>query len=319
MHLNDAITTYLDHRRRQRRSPDTIRLYQQQLTTWQQWRETHDHAPILHSISIDELRAFFAYLSETPPHRGSRQQHSGLAGRTVRSYYRTLRGFWGWLSFEEDTHGETLLLPRQLRYFHNNRIPLPAIDERERPALTREQLDQLLTAANNGHDEASARDRAILLLLWESGMRIHELAGLTDACIDLDRQQARIIGKGNKQGVVFWGKATRFALEDYLRQRRGDPGGPLLRGVSWRNNGEALTPNLIRCLIKRLAKHANINLPTGSPCHCFRHGFARELRRRGLSREEVGELLRHDDPATTQIYLGLDEEPLRTAHRRAFP
>jgi integrase len=186
--------------------------------------------------------------------------------------------------------------------------------------MTEEKLAQLLEAAGDGSDEESARNRAILLLLFESRLRVSELASLQDGSLDLAARTAWIVGKGRKAGVVFWGPRTAVALMHYLRLRRGKRGGelPLFRGCSSRNQGEAVTDNLVRMMLRRLAASAGVALPPGSPCHCFRRGFAQACRRAGLGREEVQALLRHDDLSTTLRYLGDDEAPLQRSHRRVF-
>ena len=164
----------------------------------------------------------------------------------------------------------------------------------------------------------AARDLLILRLLWESGMRVHELAGLTDAAVDPATRSAIIVRKGNKQAVVCWGPLAAAALRAYLPLRRGRAGGPLLRGVGSRNHGDAATPNLVRCMVKRLAQQAGIALPIGSPCHSFRRAFARRARRGGASTEEVGELLRNSTPAVVRGYMGLEAEVRRRTYDRVF-
>jgi integrase/recombinase XerD len=195
-------------------------------------------------------------------------------------------------------------------------------------------------AAGDGNDEESARDLALLWILWDSGARAIEIARLRDANIDLIEREAYVRGKGSdggKPGMISWTPNTNYMLRRYLKLRRGLPyempqagqhspswnkmelenSPPLFRGVSSRNNGGAVSPNLIRCLLKRLAKRAGITLPSGSPCHSFRHKFARRMRQAGLSKAEVGELLRDSTPSVVDQYLGLDEEPRRRLYRRA--
>lgn len=316
----DAIRLFLDHRRRKRRAPATLELYAHQLGAWVCWRQDRGYGERLADVTLDELRAFFAYLAdELVADRGLRRGTPGLSPRTIHGYHRTLRVFWRWLEYEEDAAGAPLLRAPQLRLFRNDRIPLPAIDRREGPAIAAAQYEQLLAAAQLSEEaEERARDELILRLLWETGLRVHELAGLADDALDLRRRVATLIGKGRKEGVVFWGPATAAALRAYLRQRRGRLGGPLLRGVSSRNNGEATTPNLIRCLVKRLASRAGVRLPPGSPCHAFRRAFARRARAGGATEEEVGQLLRDDSLLVVRGYLGRDMEPRQRIYDRVF-
>jgi site-specific recombinase XerD len=315
MTVQDAVRAFLAHRRALRRTAETLTLYEAQLDHWLEWRAAGGRGLRLVDVDLVELKAFFAYLAdEAAPGRGARANEAGLAEATQHGYFRTLRALFGWLADEHDGFA------RQRAYFRGRRIPLPAIPTRERPAISEASFRALLDAAGDGLSEESARDRAILWLLWDTGARVSELSALTQRDVDLANEQARVIGKGQdggKEGVIFWTPRTARALRAYLSRRRGELRGPLLRGISSRNNGEAITPNLIRCLVKRLARAAGVELPAGSPCHAFRHAFARRLRRAGLTKAEVGELLRDDTPAVIERYLGLDVEPRRALYRRA--
>lgn len=318
--IEDLIRLFLDHRRRKRRAPATVALYAIQLDGWSRWRQGQGCAPALRGVDLAELRAYFAHLQDVAtPGRGLRRGDPGLAAATVRGHYRTLRVLWRWLEHEEDAGGRAVLAEHQRRFFRNDRIALPELSRREQPGLGQEAYEALLAAAEQGiADEDRARDALILRLLWETGLRVHELAGLVDRDVDQRARTARLVGKGDKEGVVFFGPAGRAALRRYLRVRRGRPGGPLLRGVSSRNDGGPVTPNLIRCLVKRLARRAGVDLPPGSPCHCFRRAFARRARAGGATAAEVGELLRDDSPAVVRGYLGLDAGPRRQIYDRVF-
>lgn len=301
MELRVAIRAFLSHRR-PFVTAETLAAYDSELEAWCAWRARQGLRSDLAAIDRAEFRAYIEALA------------ARLKPRTVRNHARTLRAFWRWLEGE----GEGWLSTSQRGIWSGGHIPLPKIRERERPAVTQAQIDALLRAIGDGDDEQARRDRAIILLLWESGMRAHELAKLRLEDCDLKERTARIIGKGDKEGYVFWGPAGAVALARYVRVRPGPLVGPLFRGCSSRNRGGPVTANLIRLLIKRLAKAAGITLPKGAPVHGFRHGRARELRRRGLSKEEIRDILRHSDIKTTNIYLGLDIEAPRAAHRRAF-
>jgi site-specific recombinase XerD len=190
----------------------------------------------------------------------------------------------------------------------------------EQPALAEDDYDRLLAEAMRNLDpEEAARDEVILRLLWETGLRVHELADLTHEQVNLRARQAVIVGKGGKQAMVFWGPLAASALLRYLAVRRGRAQrGPLLRGASSRNSGGPITTNLVRCLIKRIAKRAGVELPKGSPCHSFRRAFARRARSKGASTAEVGELLRDETPAVVRGYVGLDAGPRQQLYNRVF-
>jgi site-specific recombinase XerD len=264
----------------------------------------------LRAVTLDEVKAFFASLEDDV----------GLGPASIHGHYRTLRALWNFLRYEEDAAGECVLSATQLRLFYNGRIPLPPIPVREQPAIDAAAYTQLLAEAmRNADAEEAARDEAVLRLLWESGMRVHEIAGLTHEQVDLRLRRAIIVGKGDKQAAVFWGPLAASALTRYLAVRRGRAWrGPLLRGASSRNAGGPVTPNLIRCLVKRLAKRAGVELPKGSPCHAFRRAFARRARDNGASLAEVGDLLRDETPTVIRAYVGLDAGPRQQLYNRLF-
>jgi site-specific recombinase XerD len=321
--VETAITRFLAHRRARGRKAETLTQYSQQLEHWRDWRREEGQGLLLSDVTIDELRGFIAFLMDearprTKLRRARKSGEEGMSPRTVFAYYRTLRGLWNYLSAEVDDNGVPLLTAAQMTFFRNNRIAVPRPSERERAAIVEVDVERLVAAAGSGDDEESARNRAILWMLFESGLRVRELASITDFDVDLGRRMARIVGKGDKEAVVFWGPRTQLELLRYLKLRRGPRRGPLFRGVSSRNQGGPVSSNLVRLLIKRLARDARIELPQGSPVHWFRHGFARECRRRGLSRQEVQDLLRHDNPVMTRVYLGLDAEALGKTHRKVW-
>ena len=109
---------------------------------------------------------------------------------------------------------------------------------------------------------------------------------------------------------IFWQPPGAVALIRYVLLRRGPrENGYLLRGTSDRNNGGQMTPDAVRCLIKRIASNAGIVLPPGCPIHWFRHSFAKRALEAGLDQLQVGQLLGHRNPKTTARYV--QEYPVR--------
>lgn len=318
--IQDAIGLFLDHRRLGGRAVGTLQLYARQLALWHTWRTVRAYVDDIAQVDIVELRAFFAYLrqehipfgapSSPRPPRPGRLAESGVA-----AHWRTLRAFWRFLDAEE------LLLDPQKRFFQ--RIEPPRLKKTPRPACDHTTLDRLLTACGDGTNEESARNRAIVLLLAESGMRIAELCGLTDRQVVLRKRRARLRGKGEKWRTVFWRATGAAALLRYLMLRRGVPyddisEAPLLRGCSHRNNGAALTPDLVRSLIKRIADDAGVKLPYGAPLHFFRHGFAHDAIAAGADISEVSQLMGHASITTTMEYLRDEDDRLQDAYDRIF-
>jgi len=300
MQIEQAIRMFLDHRRR--RCVETRRHYQRWLTEWRDWRTRRNLIDDVAAVEIGDFRDFLKYLEEEHiPHiRNPRRpalKQCGLQPASVAAARRTLRSFWIFLENEE------LLTARQARFFGNNRIPAPEVVESPRRYCDEQTLALLLAACGDGFDEESARNRAIIFLLYESGMRVGELCALEDSHVDLRERQAHVFGKGKRWRPIFWQPPGAVALIRYVLLRRGArENGYLFRGTSDRNNGGQLTPDTVRCLIKRIASNAGISLPPGCPVHWFRHSFAKRCLEAGLEDSRVSQLLGHRNLKTTARY-----------------
>jgi integrase/recombinase XerD len=162
------------------------------------------------------------------------------------------------------------------------------------------------------------RDRAILELLYASGLRASELTGARLENLFLEEGSIRVTGKGSKTRVVPVGKAAREAITAYLEGER-----PSL--VSRRtgseiflsNRGMKLTATRIWQIVKERARLAGID--TNVYPHLLRHSFATHLLGNGADLRVIQELLGHADIATTQIYTHVDQKRLRDIHRRFHP
>jgi integrase/recombinase XerC len=298
-----AIVSFLDHRRAANCAPGTLRLYRRHLDHWQGWLVSQQRPLSVPDLTINELRDFAAYLRTEHPRR--------LSDNTHASYHRTLRAFWGFLDTED------LLSADQQRFFV--RIQAPSVPNDPRPSIGEDVITRLLAACGDGSDEQSARNRAIVSLLSETGMRISELCALTDLSTEPAKRRARVLrAKGGKHRMVFWQPSAAAHLARYLLLRRGKYGGALVRGCSLRNNGGELTPDAVRSCLKRIAAEARIKLPKGAPLHAIRHGFAHAALDNGAQLTDLADLMGHADLETTRIYLRNDDDRLEQAYQRIF-
>ncbi len=296
-----SIDQFLDSRRAARCAPGTLRLYGRQLCHWHAWLTTEGRPQDIADLTIADLRDFMASLPRS------------LAENTQASYHRTLRACWNFLALEGQLTGD------QPSYFR--RIAAPHVPDDPRPSIGEDTIKRLLCACGDGSDEASARNRAIVSLLSETGMRISELCNLTDSVVEPRKRRARVLrAKGGKHRMVFWQPSAGAHLARYLLLRRGKTGGPLplFRGCSLRNNGGAMTPDLVRSALKRIAADAKITLPKGAPLHAIRHGFAHAAIDNGAQLTDLADLLGHADLETTRIYVRNDDDRLEQAYHRIF-
>ena len=213
----------------------------------------------------------------------------------------------------------------------NGRIetdPLAGVRAPRRPSrlprvLSIDEAASLVTAPRRlrSHDEALARrDASMLELLYATGMRISELAGLTLDRVDLERRRLRVTGKGNKERQLLFGTPAAAALRGYLAEGR-----PILaaRGtagnaaVYLNANGAPLSARGARLVLERWVRAAGA--PKRTSPHTLRHSFATHLLEGGADLRVVQELLGHANLQTTQIYTHLSDAALRNAYREAHP
>ncbi len=182
-------------------------------------------------------------------------------------------------------------------------------------ALSVAQVDRLL-ATVSGFEPASLRDRAILELLYSSGLRISELTSLDVDDLDLVDRTVTVTGKGSKQRVVPFGAAAADALDAWLV--RGRPAtSPTTPAVFVNLRGGRLTRQGVWQIVKRRAHDARLSDDV-SP-HTLRHSFATHLLDGGADVRAVQELLGHASVTTTQIYTHVSRERLREVYDQAHP
>jgi integrase/recombinase XerD len=319
MNLTDAISAFLAHCEHNRGSaPGTLDSYTRALRDWQRWHQASGRPASLQHIAIDDIRAYLQHCRQRQRFEGSAyHERAGRVGgklsqHALAAIHRCLRNFWHYCGDEK------LLTIEQEAYFRSGRIPAPKTQQQARPTYDTDNFEALLAACERANPELKWRDRSILLLLRESGMRVSELCSLTDKQVDLAECRAAIIGKGGKPGYVFWGKRGAVALKAYLHHRSGPEGGPLFRGVGTKNMGGALSPVAIRRLFRRLARRAGVDLPPGAPVHAVRHTFAHAALEDGLDVSQVSQLLRHSSLSTTMTYVRTSADELQRLHQRVM-
>jgi tyrosine recombinase XerC len=175
------------------------------------------------------------------------------------------------------------------------------------------QTEELVTAPDESAPHG-LRDRAILELLYSTGLRVSEVAGLTVEDVDLDSEMVLARGKGKKERLVPMGVKAALAVGKYLRSR--GPSAKKAKPLFLNRFGRRLTQRSIRRVVD---KHARARgLPHVSP-HTLRHSFATHMLDRGADLRAVQELLGHSSLSTTQIYTHLTTEGLKRIHSSAHP
>lgn len=280
-----------------RRSPHTVRAYLATAHRFLDFINRHRGEEVgryaLLTIAPTDLRAFLAA-----------RRADGLGPSSAA---RELSGVRAFLKFAAEEMGETPQLPRTRAPRRPRTLPRPAA-----PA------DAMALAEDAGEAAlqpwVGARDLAILLLLYGSGLRIAEALSLSARVLPLGAI-LRVIGKRNKPRVVPLIPAVREAIDDYVKQCPWPIAGssPLFLGV----RGGPLNPDLVRRAVQGARRR--LGLPDTLTPHALRHSFATHLLARGADLRSLQELLGHASLSSTQIYTGVDAAHLLDVYRTAHP
>jgi integrase/recombinase XerD len=274
-------------------SENTLNAYRSDLQGLAQWLSTQE-CDLLTAGRADLL----AYLQRRVE-RGAKPRSSARLLSSVRRFYRHL------------------VRERLLSEDPSARIDAPKLGRALPKSLTEGEVEALLSAPDNS-DLLGMRDRAMLEVLYASGLRVSELISLTLPQVNLQQGLVKVIGKGNKERLVPLGEEALSWLERYIRESRA-----LLLGTTQSDvlfpsrRGSAMTRQAFWQLIKRYAVQAGISKPL-SP-HTVRHAFATHLLNHGADLRVVQLLLGHSSLSTTQIYTHVARERLKTLHAQHHP
>ncbi|HEY6018886.1 MAG TPA: site-specific tyrosine recombinase/integron integrase [Candidatus Paceibacterota bacterium] len=226
----------------------------------------------------------------------------GLKPKTQNYYLIALRAF---LKF---------LRKRDIDCLNPERIELAKVGQRDLDLITADELSRLMNAPK-GDTLQSLRDKAMLELLFSTGLRVSELCSL-NRDLDLTRDEFSIRGKGEKVRVVFLSPAAKDAIKKY-EAKRGDMDEALFvqMGKNAKNAKELrITPRSVERLIKRYATRAGITRKV-TP-HVVRHVFATDLLENGADLRAVQAMLGHANISTTQVYTHVTDKYLRDVHKQ---
>ena len=207
------------------------------------------------------------------------------------------------------------LRKRDIESLNPERIELAKTSGRDLDLITADELNRIMRAPA-GDELAALRDRAILELLFSTGLRVSELCGLNQD-LDLSRDEFSVRGKGEKVRVVFLSASAKKAVGEYLK-KRGDMSEALF--VSYGKGGASkgkdlprITPRSVERLVKQYAIKAGITRKV-TP-HTLRHSFATDLLENGADLRSVQALLGHANISTTQVYTHVTDKHLREVHK----
>ncbi len=278
----------------------TIRDYRHYLKVFLDWfSKTLPHKTIA-DVDLSDIRRYRVFLA-------NRADAKGLTlKRVTQNYYViALRSF---LRF---------LIKNDHKTLEPSKIDLPKTESRSLKFLEREQIERLVTAADTSKEEG-IRDRAILELLFSTGLRVSELVKLNHEQVNIERREFGVIGKGGRARLVFTSDRAADWVARYMKERK-DKYKPLFIRYSGKVNEDSsgekmrLTARSIERIVKKYVRLAHI--PVDATVHTLRHSFATDLLTNGADLRSVQEMLGHKNIATTQIYTHITNKQLREVHQ----
>lgn len=290
MLLSDLLAEFVLYSRAANRSPETISWYTKYFGRFQRWLAEHHYPVECDSITARMVREYIADL---------RDRH---APHTISNSVRSVKAVFAWAVREELLGSNPLV-----------RIPVPKIPRTDYEVFDVEQVERLLRACDV-KAFTGARAFAIVILLFDSGIRAAELVGIRDQDVDWQRGLFKVRGKGAKERQVPVSARTLRAVRRYVTQRDRfglADGGRLFVGP----NGRALTYSGLAQLLRRLGKRTGLHVHP----HKFRHSFAVNALRNDASLADIQDQLGHADLTITRHYARQSATDLARNHKRYSP
>lgn len=298
MYVSELIMDYIEHLEveggRSYKTAENYKLYLERFVEF-------SNDITVDKITSEVIRKYRLWLN-----RYKNDHNDELATITQSYHLIALRGFLGYLS------------KRDIPSLSPEKIELPKISRKQVTFLHYDEVARMLDAIPLD-SEQGLRDRAIIELLFSSGLRVSELANLNRDHVNTKRREFMVRGKGQKDRPVFIGEATALRVDDYLGARL-DNLPPLFlsysRNNSISNSGDyrRLTARSIQRIISKYARLAGITKHV-SP-HTMRHSFATDLLMNGADLRSVQSMLGHSNISTTQVYTHVTDEHLREVYEK---
>ena len=279
------------------RSPKTVEAYGRDVAGYLGFLAGHHGGPMgqtaLGSVTLADLRAWMAA-----------ERGRGLSSRSLARALSAVRSFYSWLEAAEGIDCSAIHVVRSPKL--PKRLPRPISVVGARAIVE--------SVSDDAEPWITARDQAVLTLIWGAGLRISEALGLRQGDAPLG-EVIRVTGKGNKQREVPVLPAARQAVERYRALCPHAPGrnAALFLGA----RGGPLNPRLLQGAMA--AARMALGLPPSATPHALRHSFATQLLAAGGDLRAIQELLGHASLSSTQVYTGVDETRLMEVYEKAHP
>jgi integrase/recombinase XerC len=271
-----------------------VQLYEENLRDFETYVQGLDDCLSLETVDTNVVRSWVEHLMD----EGKKATTVNLGLSAVRTFYRyaLLRH----IVAKDPAHAVTG--PKKAK-------PLPQF-------VRESEMDELLDEQHWTEEYNNVRARTIILMFYETGIRLAELVGLDDADVDMATMQLKVTGKRNKQRIVPFGEELAAALRDYVARRDQE----LVRqspALFLDRKGERIGRSAVQHIVKAHLTGFT-TLKKRSP-HVLRHSFATAMLNNGAGLESVKKLLGHESLETTEIYTHTTLEQLKRVYNEAHP
>lgn len=292
MNLDELVKDFLEYLEIERNvSQLTIRNYAHYLKRFLGFLKQGSPTLTPKSITSESIREYRLYLSRYVDKYGISLK------RVTQNYHLiALRSFLKYL------------LKRDIQVIAPEKIDLPKAESRSIKFLERDQVERLL------HTPDNTRDKAILEVLFSTGLRVSELTKLNRDQINFDRREFGVIGKGRRARVVFLSDTAADWLKKYIDSREDTDVALFIRSAGKKDAPARLTPRSVQRLVEKYVKRAR--LPIKITPHGLRHSFATDLLTGGADLRAIQEMLGHKNVSTTQVYTHITNPQLKEIHTK---
>ena len=290
----DSFLKYLGAERNY--SPATLESYAKDLTEFQEFLEGLTPGASWTAVEAGDVREWVIYLLDDQKMTAASVNRKLSALRTFYKYLRRV--------------GRVNINPMEKVVAPKKKRPLPYF-------VRESEMDRLLDLTAEDRSFKGIRDRLILMMFYETGIRRAELLGMTDASVDLSTKQIKVTGKRNKQRIVPFGEELESEIRAYQSAREEALGQMTFPALFVTEEGTAMNEARIAKIVKEnLSKVTTIK--KRSP-HVLRHSFATAMLNNHADLTSIQKLLGHESVATTEIYTHVSFEELKSEYKNAHP
>ena len=275
-------------------SAHTVRAYERDLLAFKDYVARLDESLLFHEADTDVVRSWVASMMD-----------AGAAPSTVCRKLSALRSFFSFVRSNCGV-GENPVAG----------LKGPKCRKKLPTFIKEEEMDALIDEASFGEDYAACRDKVILQLFYETGIRLSELVGLNLSSLDMQTGVVKVLGKRNRERMVPFASGLKTALELYLQEREAFAQQPC-DALFLSAKGERIAPGSVYRMVRNRLEGVT-SVKKKSP-HVLRHSFATAMLNNNAEIGAVKELLGHRQLATTEIYTHLSFEDMKGFYEKAHP